>query len=179
MLSTAAVLEAVGVSAYLGAAPLIQDPAVLGAAASIVTVESRHQTLLRTVLGSAAIPQAFDTGVGPRMVATLAKGFIQSCPPGSELKVEGLPDLKIVGAAGVGAGSVLKMDVTGLQPAAAGDMFCGFTGGDAGTVFAKFENGGCTVPEGLGGEVFVTVGTDGTTLKDETVLAGPALLSLT
>lgn len=36
------------VYSYLGAAPLVKDPAILSAAASIVTVESRHQTFIRS-----------------------------------------------------------------------------------------------------------------------------------
>lgn len=38
------------ICSYLGAAPLVQDSAILSAAASIVTVEARHQTFLRSML---------------------------------------------------------------------------------------------------------------------------------
>jgi hypothetical protein len=72
MVKTARVLEAVGVSAYLGAAPLINSSDVLAAAASIVTVEARHQAFIRVAGGAEPVPAAFDTALQPRAVFTLA-----------------------------------------------------------------------------------------------------------
>lgn len=124
MLATAQVLEAVGVSAYLGAAPLINSSAILGTAATIATVESRHQTFIRSAGGSVAVPAAFDTPLGPRGVFTLAAQFITSCPPGSNLNVQAFPSIKLDPApTNMTAGmSLVLKDMA--QPS--GAAFCGF-----------------------------------------------------
>jgi hypothetical protein len=178
MVATARVLEAVGISAYLGAAPLVSEKAVLSAAASIVTVEARHQTFIRTSLKAMPVPQAFDVAIGPLQIFTLASGFIQSCPPEANLGLTALPPLNILDAANIRAGSTLKMVVT--DPTGGAGMSCSFTSGDKGLQFAKFENGGCVVPDGLGGEVFMTVTTESegvTALADDKIVAGYVLPS--
>lgn len=176
MVATARILEAVGISAYLGAAPLVTAKAILSAAASIVTVEARHQTFLRGALGVAGVPQAFDVAIGPRQIFTLASAFITSCPAGSALPLVAFPPLTVVGdTANIKAGSVMQMQgVAGAQDG----MFCTFTAGEAGTLFAPLQGGACTVPQGLGGEVFVAISKSGTSLNDADVVAGPSVLSL-
>lgn len=123
MLKTARILEAVGVSAYLGAAPLISDAAVLSAAASIVTVEGRHQTLIRTASGAEPVPAAFDTALGPRAVFTLASQFIKSCPDGSNLNVQAFPAISLGSATKAEAGQSLVLEDP-AQPE--GAQFCAF-----------------------------------------------------
>jgi len=176
MIATAKVLEAVGVSAYLGAAPLVTDKKVLSAAASIVTIESRHQTFIRTALRESPVPQAFDVAVGARQIFTLAASFIKSCPAGSALPLQAFPSLNIVNAANVKSGSTLTLADTTAFPD--GTTFCSFTSGEAGTQFAPLSKGGCTVPPGLGGEVYVTITSSNTALTDDKILAGPAVLSM-
>lgn len=77
MAATARVVESVGVSAYLGGAALMRDPILLTSAASILTVEARHQTILN-ILSSVgtAIPAAFDFALTPSEVLALASPFI-------------------------------------------------------------------------------------------------------
>jgi hypothetical protein len=82
MLATARVVENVGVGAYLGAAHLIGDPSVLTAAASIVTIESRHQTILNIFASATTIPQAFDIPLLPQEVLSIAGSFIKGCSLG-------------------------------------------------------------------------------------------------
>lgn len=159
---------------YLGAAPLVGDAKILSAAASIVTVESRHQTFIRTALREEPVPQAFDVAISARQIFTLAASFITSCPAGSNLPFQPFPSLNIVNASSVVAGSVLTL--TDAKAFADGKAFCSFTAGETGTRFAPFSAGACVVPEDLGGEVYVTISSSGTALSDDTILAGYAAL---
>jgi len=59
-LKFANIFEDTGVSAYNGAAPMIESKEVLGAAGSIVQVEARHAALIRLKRGKAPAPQPFD-----------------------------------------------------------------------------------------------------------------------
>lgn len=123
MVKTARVLEAVGVSAYLGAAPLINSSDVLSAAGSIVTVEARHQAFIRVASGAEPVPAAFDTALGPRAVFTLAAQFIKSCPQGSNLNIQAFPAIALQNAAQATVGQNLKL----ADPASpAGASFCAF-----------------------------------------------------
>jgi hypothetical protein len=83
MLKIARKIEYLGVAAYLGAAHLLDDPVLLGAAASIVTVEARHQTVLNILAGTATvIPQAQDLAFTPSEVLALADLVVSGCDLG-------------------------------------------------------------------------------------------------
>jgi rubrerythrin len=87
-LKTAFVLENTGVHAYLGQAGKLKTPALLGAAASIVTVEARHAAAIALVTDQARLkgpggitPQGgFDTPKSKAAIlkAVKATGFIKS-----------------------------------------------------------------------------------------------------
>ncbi|KAF3940919.1 hypothetical protein ABW19_dt0202984 [Dactylella cylindrospora] len=176
MVGTAKILEAVGVSAYLGAAPLVSDKAILAAAASIVTVEARHQTFIRGAAGDLPVPQAFDAALGPQSVFTLASQFIVACPAGSDLGFTAFPSLVILNAQSVAAGTPLTL----ADPNVASASFCAFTAGGVGTVFVPLAGGACTVPANLAGEVYVQLTSkgDGNVVDETTVVAGPAVIVL-
>lgn len=82
MAPVARVVENLGVAAYLGAAHLMSDPTLLTTAASILTVEARHQTILNVLNGGSAIPQAFDIPFSPSEVLAVASPFISGCDVG-------------------------------------------------------------------------------------------------
>ena len=75
-LTTAAVLENIGVAAYDGAGAFIQDPDLLTAAGSIVAVEARHAAYLNLVTGESPFPAAVETPMTPADVLEAAGGFI-------------------------------------------------------------------------------------------------------
>ncbi|KAK0099552.1 hypothetical protein ONS96_008055 [Cadophora gregata f. sp. sojae] len=199
MVATAAVLENVGVSAYvfliviwfvarkliqnryLAAAPLVKTPGILTVAAEIVTVEARHQTFIRTASRVAAIPSAFDTPLGIRAVFTLAAGFISSCPAGSNLAITPFPALTMT--AGAPAGAVAAGSTVQLSSTATGATGCAFVNGGlpGGAAFTSFANGACTVPPNLAGVTYVhltsATPTDGT-LTDAITVAGPMVMTI-
>lgn len=83
MAATARIVEFVGVSAYLGGATLLDDPVLLDDAASILTVEARHSTMLNILSGTgSAVPQAFDIPLTPSEVLAVASPFISGCDVG-------------------------------------------------------------------------------------------------
>jgi hypothetical protein len=181
MVATAAVLENVGVSAYLGAAPLVANPAILGVAAQIVTIEARHQTFIRTASKAAAVPSPFDTPLGVKNVFTLAAGFIKSCPEGSNLKITAFPAVTMTSgdASKIKADDVLKLSTT-----ASGATFCAFTNGGVpgGTAFTAFTaDGGCVVPQILKGITYLNLASAGPfsgVLTDAITVAGPMVIAI-
>lgn len=95
-LATASILEGVGVSAYLGAAADIMSKTYLTAAGSILTVEARHSSYLRSKLDQSPFPQAFDAPLSLNEVFSLASQFITSCPSSNPaLPVKAFPALML------------------------------------------------------------------------------------
>ena len=77
-LKTANVFEDTGVSAYNGAAPMIENKDVLSAAGTIVQIEARHAALIRLARGKEPAPIAFDKTSTMDEVLTAVKPFIKS-----------------------------------------------------------------------------------------------------
>lgn len=185
MVQTATLLEQVGVSAYLGAAPLVSEPTVLAAAASIYSVEARHQSFIRTVSGVAASPNFFDTPLSPKQVFSLAAPFITSCPSGSNLVLTAFPSIAMADGAQqqILAGSKEPVMLALQSEASAQAQACAFVVGDqpTGAVFTAFTDGACATPQGLNGVVYLNlVSSTPTTGKitDDIIVAGPMVLTI-
>lgn len=72
-------LENTGVTAYAGAAPMIDDPDLLAAAASILGAEARHASYLAVLGGGERLPWpfgAFDKRRSMETVVSIASQFI-------------------------------------------------------------------------------------------------------
>ncbi|KJR89082.1 rds1p-like stress response protein [Sporothrix schenckii 1099-18] len=184
MVATAGVLENVGVSAYLGGGPLISDGSILSTAASILTVEARHQTFVRVASAAAAAPGAFDTALSPKQVFSLAAPFITSCPEGSNLILTAFPALTM--AAGQTAVAAIGQTIQLQSNASSTAQFCSFTNGNiaGGTAFSAFSpETGCTIPgQGeLAGIAYVNLVTQAPltgVITDDIIVAGPMVLQI-
>jgi hypothetical protein len=174
----ARLVEDVGVGAYLGAATLISDPNLLTAAASILTVEARHQTILNLLIGGTAIPQAFDIPLGPEQVMALVSPIISGCT----IPLPANPPLTIANGATattVVVGQSLDLQSDALQGIPRENLTCQMLVGGAAFALA-FPIDECVVPDGINGPVavFVTNSTQPllTAQRDQfrkSVVAGP------
>lgn len=75
-LATAAQLEDIGVSAYAGAAPSIQNEDLVEPALGIHSTEARHASFLRTLIGETGFPNVIDEPRSRSEVLELASSFI-------------------------------------------------------------------------------------------------------
>lgn len=71
-------LEDTGVSAYNGAAPMIESKEVLAAAGSIVQVEARHAAAIRLLNGQPITDGGFDKSLEQQAVLDAVKPFVKS-----------------------------------------------------------------------------------------------------
>jgi hypothetical protein len=177
MATVARVVEAVGVGAYLGGSVLIDDKNVLAAAASILTIEARHQSFLNVLNGANAIPQAFDIALTPPQVLALAGGFISGC----DLGIPPNDPVAISNNGTIAPGTKLTFDSPGLAKAEGKEVSCQMlTGGNATALSLPIDE--CIVPNGINGPVAIFLTTDpqplsaDVTVQDATaILAGPAI----
>ncbi|KIW28597.1 uncharacterized protein PV07_08248 [Cladophialophora immunda] len=94
--TVSAILESVGTSAYLGAAPFIGSRDILSVAASIMATEALHTSSQRSSLGAVAAASAFTTSLDANSVFTIASQFIVSCPSENPpLPFTAFPGLKV------------------------------------------------------------------------------------
>ena len=174
MASVARVVEAVGVGAYLGGSVLIEDKNILVAAASILTIEARHQSFLNVLNGANAIPQAFDIPLTPPQVLALAGGFIQGC----DLGITPNAALAITNQEAPKPGSTLTFSSPALDSAGDQQLSCQMITGVNTTAFS-FPIGECIVPQGINGPVAIFITNDTQPLvagkDDPTIVCGPTI----
>lgn len=181
MATVARVVEAAGVGAYLGGSVLIDDKNILVAAASILTIEARHQTFLNILNGASGIPQPFDIALTPPQVLALAGGFIQDCDVEGALGIPANPPLSITNTDPVAPGTLLTFDSPALASAGDKELSCQMLfGGNANA--SSFPIKECIVPSGINGPVAIFITTDPQPLSasvvvqvQEVILAGPTI----
>lgn len=77
-LMAASMFEELGVTAYHGQVPLIESPEILGAAAAIAGVESRHAAVIADLMGGDPFPAPFEASRSMEEVLEAAGTFIAS-----------------------------------------------------------------------------------------------------
>ena len=111
-------VESVGVSAYLGAAPSIKDPDVLEAALSIHAVEAEHAAALADLAAEGTdlfAPTAFEKPRTPDEVLQIVAPFLAPSAMPNTGGGSGAPGdgrqatLGLLGLAGVGAAAVAAL----------------------------------------------------------------------
>ncbi|PSP73446.1 hypothetical protein BRC86_09280 [Halobacteriales archaeon QS_3_64_16] len=113
--SLSATIEAVGVSAYAGAALLIESDAVLEAAVSIHSVEARHTAYFRVLNTNTPFPNAFDEPRTMEEVLEIVSQFVVGMEDRSGDAEED------EGETGDGEGGAGELSIAGLR-AVAGPM---------------------------------------------------------
>ncbi|KAJ7047816.1 ferritin-like domain-containing protein [Mycena alexandri] len=177
MAATARAVEYVGVAAYLGAATLLDDPVLLDAAASILTVEARHQTMLNILAGASSIPQAFDIPLTPQEVLSIAGGFITGdCPTG----ITPTNPLTVTNTAPLQAGDLVTVSAANVS--GTDNLFCNMMVGGA-PFSINLPLASCNVPQGINGPVAIWITSDQQPLANNVVdrattqqVAGPAIV---
>jgi hypothetical protein len=176
MMSFARVVENVGVGAYLGAAHLVNDPRVLSSAASILTIEARHQTMLNIFEGGSAIPQSFDMPLSPPEVLAIAGSFISGC----DLGIKANPSLSVTNTGSIVVGTLLQFSSSAFSGSTSG-FFCQMlVGGLPFSISLPIDQ--CIVPPGIDGPVAVWITSDDQPLnanvvdrQSNAIVAGPLM----
>ncbi|KAI9823159.1 MAG: hypothetical protein M1832_002602 [Thelocarpon impressellum] len=182
------VLEGVGVSAYLGAAADILSDDYLTAAGSILTIEARHSSYIRGLLGESPFPASFDTPLDFNEVFTLASPFITGFAPGAApLPFKAFPALTPAAPPHPyeeGHSTVTFTDAA-KYAANGATLYAVFISGLQKLFVPVYVTGadlklaeGTTIPSGVTGQVYVVLSTSATTAKDADIVAGPAILEV-
>ncbi|KAH9059312.1 ferritin-like domain-containing protein [Lactarius vividus] len=182
MAPVARLVENVGVGAYLGAAHLVEDPVVLTAAASILTIEARHQTVLNMFQGGSAIPQAFDIPLLPQEVLSIAGPFISGC----DLGVPANPALTATNTGTITTGTSLTFSSPAINRQHGREFpllpltTIMLVGGAPFSISLPLNQ--CVVPDGINGPVAIWVTSDDQPLNNNArdrgsnaIVAGPLM----
>lgn len=174
--SLSAVIEGVGVTAYLGAAGLISNKAYLTAAGSILTTESRHAAYVASEIGGSPWSGPEDTPLSISEVFSIAGAFIKTCPATNPAAPKTFPAITVTGDAKPDS----KISLTFEHEHHEGhELYVAFFHG-LDTVFAPYNEESKTVklPKDVGtGTVYAVITTQSSgAVSDETIVAGPAIL---
>lgn len=189
-LASARSIEAAGVSAYIGAASLITNSAVLSSAATILPMEARHSSLLNLFSGGSATPQSFDLPLSPPQVLAVLGGLLQNCQA-SDLGLTANQPLSIIDGVTQSTlfttGSILQFQTSAqIQNLEQNTLSCQMLTGGASTALVMPASS-CIVPAqsstgSLNGLVAVYLTSDAKPLtaslasQAQNVVAGPALI---
>lgn len=77
LLDVLVTVEAIGMAAYQGAAPFIQNKDILAAAGSIMQVEARHTSVVRHLRGVIPAPDPIPAPMTPDQVLAAVRPFIR------------------------------------------------------------------------------------------------------
>lgn len=169
--ATSQLLEGVGVSAYLGAAQNITNPAYLTAAGAILTTESRHSAWVQSSVAlTDAFGAAYDTPLDFSQVYSLAAPLITSCPKSNPtLPVKAFPAASFKPAA-----PKLGETVTVTSAKLVDGDKIGFISGLS-TKIVDVQNGKVTLPKevGYGRSYAVILKKNSKTISDDNTKAGP------
>lgn len=177
----AATIEGVGVSAYLGASPMMTSKQYLTAAASILATEALHQSAARNAVGEVPMANPFGTPMGLNAVYSIASGFIAECPSSNaKLPVMAYKGLNVTQGMPVAANSTVTFMADGDVPSS----FCvTFVSGlDVLPMTADIENEmiKVDVPGEVSGQSYAFITSDNSgNLTDSNILFGPAVLEIT
>lgn len=179
MVAAARLVENVGVSAYLGALTLINDPVLSTAAATIMTVEARHQTILNVLAGGTAIPQAFDVALNPSEILALTGGLISGCNLGIPANVP----LRVNSSGPIQAGTKLNFTSAALNGTIPVEtLSCQFLAGGLPVAISQ-PLSNCSVPANVTGSMLVFVTNSSQPLANNirdaatgTIVAGPTMI---
>jgi hypothetical protein len=177
----ASVLEGVGTSAYLGAAPAVASKEYLGIAGSILVAEALHTAIQRQALGKVAAASPYGSALVPNGAYSIASAFIASCPESNaKLPFKAFPSLKVADESFAAEEGVLRF---APETKLSEGSFVTYVNGLS-TVSVKphsfsEESFGVDVPESLSGQTYVFITSSNvTSVKDENVLFGPAIVEL-
>ncbi|KAI1629059.1 ferritin-like domain-containing protein [Exophiala viscosa] len=180
-ITLSSVLEGVGVSAYLGGAPLITSKAYLTVAGSILVTEALHTSYQRANIGEVPMANPYGTPLDPTSVYTLAAMFITSCPASNAaLPFTAFPTLTYDSTASCWGGESIKL--TGAKDIPAGSYVTFISGLSVVSVQGTISGADIMVevPAVAMGQtyVFITSKDIEGTFVDANVVFGPAIIEV-
>ncbi|CBQ69974.1 related to stress response protein rds1p [Sporisorium reilianum SRZ2] len=175
-IATAALLEGIGESAYLGAAQNITNAGYTRAAASILAVESRHAGwVASSVQQGDGFGQQFATPLNFNQTYSLAAPLIKSCPETNPaLPVKAFPTASVSSSDKLCPGTTITIAGDSVQPG----QYAAFLSALQVYYVQIGDDNKVTIPTEVGyGRSYLVV-SKAQSVSDDVVVAGPAVLEL-